>query len=286
MTEQAYTLTRGADQTAPILFASPHSGSVYPEILRQNLRVPLIDLQRTEDAFVDELIENVPDQGAALLTAHYARAYVDLNRDPGEIDTGMIEGRVKRPLMRHSARVEAGLGCLPKIGASGEVFYADRISAADAEHRLTHVHDSYHAALHCELIDLRQTWGQAFLIDCHSMPSCQPGRRELPDIILGDRFGKSCTAHLTRTAERAFKALGYTVARNAPYAGGYTTVRYGRPIAHIHALQIELNRNLYMDEGRVEKSDGFARLQSDMTCIGEELTELARALAGPALAAE
>ncbi len=286
MTEPAYLLRSGNEPGAPILFASPHSGRFYPDSFRAALRVPLIDLQRTEDAFVDELFQDVTQHGASLLTARYARSCIDLNRDPAEIDRSMIAGRMRRLVLSASARVEAGLGCLPKIGASGELIYARQLSLEEAEFRLNFIHDAYHKALYRHLTKLRERAGEAFLIDCHSMPSRQPGRRPLPDIVLGDRFGTSCTSLLTREAEQAFKRLGYRVARNAPYAGGYITLRYGRPVTRIHALQIEINRGLYLHETRVEKTADFDQIKADMLDVAARLTDFARISGRPALAAE
>ena len=284
--EPAYILKTGTGLSAPIVFASPHSGQIYPPDMREALRVPLTDLQRIEDAFVDELFSVVTNHGASLLTAQYARSYVDLNRNPDELDIAMFKGGLPRPAMRNSTRVEAGLGCLPRIGASGEPIYGRKLSLSEGEHRLSHVHDAYHDALSAELDHKRAIWGQAILIDCHSMPSKQPGRGVLPDIVLGDRFGASCTSHLMQAAERAFRQRGYNVAKNAPYAGGYTTCRYGRPRKQVHALQIEINRGLYMDEVHVEKSHRFYEVQANMNVITAEITNFARALANPPLAAE
>ncbi|MGB3624801.1 MAG: N-formylglutamate amidohydrolase, partial [Henriciella sp.] len=235
-----------------VICTSPHSGSHYPDIMLEQLRVPLMDLRRTEDAFVDELFAQAPETGATLIRANYARAYVDLNRDARELDPDMIEGDMPGPVAAPSPRMQAGLGCFPRIGARGENIYSSRISAADARFRLNGVHGPYHQAIAGEIAEHRETFGCAILLDCHSMPSHQPGRRELPDIVLGDRFGSSCTSQLTNLAEREFRKAGFSVVRNAPYAGGYTTRRYGRPNRHVHALQIEINRGLYMDEHAIE----------------------------------
>lgn len=270
-----YHVARPLTGRAPVLFTSPHSGSHYPETMLGQLRVPLIDLRRTEDAFVDELFAAAPSLGAVMIHASHGRAYVDLNRDARELDPAMFEDGAPRPAAVTSARVEAGLGCLPKIAARGEPIYAGQLTRADGERRLARVHDAYHERIQAEIARLTAQWGRAVLIDCHSMPSQQPGRKPLPDIVLGDRFGSSCHGRLTETAERLFRSLGFSVARNAPYAGGYTTRRYGRPRQGAHALQIELNRSLYMDEIRVARGRGFDRLRSVLTRVCEELIDLA-----------
>lgn len=258
---------------APIVFASPHSGNLYPRNMVDALCVPLIDVRRTEDAFVDELFASAPRHGAVLLSARYARSVVDLNRDPHELDAAMFFDGPPRPCALPTPRVEAGLGCLPRVGAKGEAIYARLLYRAEGEQRLAGVHDVYHGRLSTLLDDLRGEHGHALLVDCHSMPSQQPGRRNLTDIVLGDRFGSSCDPRLMSRLERVFRNHGLTVARNAPYAGGYTTRRYGRPKRGVHAVQIEVNRGLYMDEQQVTRSGGFARLRPVMDAVVQEMVE-------------
>jgi len=259
-----YHLTSPETGEAPIVFASPHSGSLYPETMVSALCVPLMDVRRTEDAFVDELFSNAPRHGASLLTARYGRSVVDLNRDPHELDPTMFHDGPPRACALPTPRVEAGLGCLPKVGARGEPIYGRLLSKAEGEQRLAGVHDVYHGCLSGLLEAQRARHGRALLIDCHSMPSVQPGRRNLTDIVLGDRFGSSSNPRLVNCLERVFRNHGLTVARNAPYAGGYTTRRYGRPKRGIHAIQIEINRGLYMDEQAITRAGGFARLRPVM----------------------
>ncbi|MEM9668183.1 MAG: N-formylglutamate amidohydrolase [Pseudomonadota bacterium] len=273
----AFTVSSPTEPTVPILFTSPHSGANYPASMLPGLRVPVMDLRRTEDAFVDELFAGAARHGGQMISANYARAYVDLNRDARELDPDMFADGAPRTVAVPSARVEAGLGCLPKVAARGEPIYAKRLSRAEGEYRLTLVHDAYHSFIRQTLDDFRARFGIAVLIDCHSMPSQQPGRRKLTDIVLGDRFGSSCDSRLTSLAERSFRRLGYSVSRNAPYAGGFTTRAYGRPKQRIHALQIELNRGLYMDEVAVEKSFNFSVLRPQILEVAKVLTSFAKA---------
>ncbi|WP_272987825.1 N-formylglutamate amidohydrolase [Hyphomonas adhaerens] len=273
--EAPYTLTRPAGPALPFLFASPHSGSLYPGSMLEALCVPVMDLRRTEDAFVEELFAAAPAAGASLLAARYARSVADLNRDPRELDPSMFDGPPPRTCGMPTARVDAGLGCLPRVAAGGVEIYGRRLTREEGEARLAQIHDAYHACLGDELAALRDTHGHAVLIDCHSMPSVQPGRRALADIVLGDRFGASCDPRLTGRAERAFRELGFSVARNAPYAGGYTTRRYGKPRRGVHALQIEINRGLYMDEHAVERLDGFDDLAEAIEVVIANLLETA-----------
>ncbi len=256
-----FLLSQPAGDSAPIIFASPHSGNYYPEEMVSALCVPLMDVRRTEDAFVDELFANAPRHGATLLAARYGRSVVDLNRDPHELDPAMFHDGPPRACALPTPRVEAGLGCLPRVGARGEAIYGRLLSKAEGEARLAGIHDVYHGQL-TELLDAQRTLhGRALLIDCHSMPSVQPGRRNLTDIVLGDRFGSSSDPRLVNRLERLFRNHGLTVARNAPYAGGYTTRRYGRPKRGIHAIQIEINRGLYMDEQAISRAGGFSALR-------------------------
>ena len=269
--EAPFTLNFPEKMYGPVIFASPHSGNVYPDSMKSALCVPLETVRRTEDAFVEELFEDAPAHGGMLMAARYARSVTDLNRDPRELDPTMFHDGVPRACGAPTARVEAGLGCLPRVASRGEEIYGQRMSRAEGAARLSDIHDAYHDRLSEELTTLKETHGRVILIDCHSMPSVQPGRRHLADIVLGDRFGSSCDPRLTGRVERTFRAHGLTVARNAPYAGGYTTRRYGRPKRNVHALQIEINRGLYMDEEAVHPSANFESMRTIVSAVIQEI---------------
>jgi len=239
------------------------------------LCVPLMDLQRIEDAFVDELYAHAVSQGTHLLCANYARSFVDLNRDARELDASMFHNGLPRTAGMPSARVKAGLGCFPRVGASGHDIYEAPMSKQDGAFRLDEVYDRYHGALKDQIDRFKQDWSDVVIIDCHSMPSRQPGRQKMPDVVLGDRFGSSCSARLTSKVERRCRREGLSVARNAPYAGGYTTRRYGRPRRGVHVLQIEINRGLYMNEDNVEKSAGFHRTRDQVSRMIEDIIDFA-----------
>ena len=243
--------------------------------MRSDLCVPILDLHRTEDAFVGDLFAPVLEHGAIQIEAQYGRAYVDLNRDVRELDADMFADGVPRVAGMPSARVKAGLGCLPRVGSSGHEIYRGKLSQAEGGFRLDHVYDGYHGALQAEIELLKGDWSDVVIIDCHSMPSRQPGRSSLPDIVLGDRFGSSCSAHLTSVVEKAMRTLGFSVSRNAPYAGGYTTRRYGRPRRGVHVLQIEINRSLYMNERDVRRSAGFDALQKQLNEVTAAIIQFA-----------
>jgi N-formylglutamate amidohydrolase len=267
---QSFTTVEPLRRIAPLIFSSPHSGRRYPADLRA--AAGLMSLRRSEDAYVDDLLSGAPAQGAALITASVARAYVDLNRDPNELDSDMFEERV--PHARATPRVQAGLGVIPRIAGDGSPIYRRKLSLAEAEHRFATVHAPYHAALKKMIEATKAVFGCAVLIDCHSMPSCARGPNA-PDVVLGDRFGVSCHPSVTALAEAALRRAGYRVARNAPFAGGHTTQTYGRPGHRVHALQIEINRALYLDESTLLPARGLERVRADMTALAEALSAAA-----------
>lgn len=263
-------------QTAPVVVASPHSGSVYPAAFLSQAAVSLAALRRAEDAFVDELFAAAPALGMPLLAARFPRSYVDANREPYELDPGMFEGPLPRPLNHRTTRVAAGLGMIPRVAASGEAIYRGRVPSGEIERRLETCWRPYHAALSMLLDQTDRLFGSALLIDAHSMPSSASGmgpreRDHRIDIVLGDNHGESCASDLVGFAERWLSGRGLRVQRNQPYAGGFTTQRYGRPEQGRHALQIEINRALYMDEARHEKLPTAGVVERLMADLLEEL---------------
>ncbi|MFI4934386.1 MAG: N-formylglutamate amidohydrolase [Caulobacterales bacterium] len=272
-----YRLTRPAPgaRTTPVIFASPHSGRNYPPAMMAASLLGPSAIRRSEDALVDQLIAAAPAHGHALIAAEFARAYLDVNREPWELDPAMFEDELPAFARGRTARVAAGLGAIARIVCEGQEIYARKLTFAEAEARVRSVHHPYHAAL-AELIgETKGRFGLALLIDCHSMPAAAAQGRdgEAWDIVLGDRFGAACSGSITRFVEGQLEAMGYRVARNAPYAGGYTTEHYGRPSRRVHALQIEISRALYFDEAEMRPTAGFDRLARD-------LERLAAALAG------
>ena len=261
-------------RTTPLIFASPHSGRRYPAELLANARVSLISLRRSEDAYVDELFAGAAAHGACVLSGAIARAYVDLNRDPAELDPEMFDQRPPHSPQSNSARVQAGLGAIPRISGDGQTIYRRKLSLDEAERRINAVHRPYHALLQNLVAETKELFGCAVLIDCHSMPNNARGAHA-PDVVLGDRFGASCHPSVTALAEATLRRLGYRVARNTPFAGGHTTQTYGRPAALVHALQIEINRGLYVDERTLERTKGYVRVRADMTRLAEALSAAA-----------
>lgn len=266
-------------QTLPFIFASPHSGRVYPKAFLQATRLDGTAIRRSEDSFVDEIVGAAPTLGAPLLKAHFPRAFVDPNREAYELDPTMFDAPLPTHANTRSPRVLAGLGTIARVVRDGAEIYRGRISLHEALARIDTYYKPYHAALR-GLIDATQAqFGHAVLIDCHSMPSVggpldQDIGSSRPDIILGDRFGTSCARRLTDTVERVLALQGFTVLRNNPYAGGYTTEHYGRPMTGQHALQIEINRALYMDEDRIERTAGLRHVANAFTTLMRALAEI------------
>ncbi|WP_421999136.1 N-formylglutamate amidohydrolase [Reyranella sp.] len=279
-------------QTVPVVVASPHSGAVYPATFLAQAAVPLSALRRAEDAFVDELFAAAPSLGMPLLAARFPRSYVDVNREPYELDPGMFEGPLPRPLNHRTTRVAAGLGMIPRVAASGEAIYRGRVSSDEIERRLETCWRPYHGALSSLVLATQRQFGGVLLIDAHSMPSSASGsghrdRDQRVDIVLGDNHGEACAPALVDAAARWLSGQGLKVLRNQPYAGGFTTQRYGRPALGHHALQIEINRALYMDENRHRKLAGATALARLMAGLLEEMAAQALSLpVGHSLAAE
>jgi N-formylglutamate deformylase len=265
-----FMLSEPLARTLPFVFASPHSGSLYPRRLFELGRLSALTLRRSEDAYVDALFSGVLSLGAPLIAARFPRAYVDANRAPGELDPAMFEDRLTVTLDRASPRVNAGLGVIPRIVRDGAEIYRTKLKAADAIERLSRLHQPYHAALAAGVRSALTQFGAAVVIDCHSMPSAAGA----PDIVLGDRYGTAASYVLLQRAERAFQSRGFSVGRNVPYAGGYTTLVFGQPARGIHALQIEVNRALYLDEDRIVVTSQFPQLQARLIAALSELAAI------------
>ena len=275
--EPAFDVWRtGGAPATPLVFASPHSGRLYPREMMAATALDAAAIRGSEDIFVDELIAAAPLAGASLIAARYARAYVDVNREAYELDPAMFDEVLPEFARGRSARVAAGLGSIARVVSDGQEIYARKLSFAEAKARIETAHRPYHAALAELVAEAVAAHGFAILIDWHSMPAAaarMAGRGRGCDMVLGDRFGSSCAPLVTATVERELLALGYQVARNAPYAGGYTTEHYGRPARRIHALQVEINRALYVQEKALARTEGFERLRADLESLVRRLAD-------------
>ncbi len=244
-------------------------------------------LRKSEDAYVDELLSTAPSQGAVLMQAHFPRAYIDINREPYELDPVLFNGRLPDFVNSQSLRAIGGLGTIARIVNEKEEIYHGPLTLETAFLRIEKLYKPYHAALHDLMQSTRAQFGTAFLLDCHSMPSQQPDRGGWPDFVLGDRFGTSCAPEITKLVQALLRSLGYRVSLNKPYAGGTLRNTTASRDQGIHALQIEVDRSLYMNEDTFEKSSAFSGLQWDMErLIGMLVQELPRWTGGYKVAAE
>ncbi len=274
-----FAIERPLDQCAPVVFASPHSGTDYTPEFKAASRLDATTLRKSEDSFVDEIFAGVPRTGAPLIKALFPRAYVDPNREPFELDAEMFRDPLPSYVNSHSPRIAAGLGTIARVVASGEDIYRGKLSFEEAVERIDRLYRPYHRALKTLVADTQAAFGWCLLVDCHSMPSVggpmdqDPGMSRV-DFVVGDCFGASCHGAITKHVEKVLTAAGYTVTRNIPYSGGYTTVHYGRPSAGVHALQIEINRSLYMDERNFTRRPGFTALADCMKGLAHTLATL------------
>jgi N-formylglutamate amidohydrolase len=272
---------------APIIFNSPHSGSVYPHEFLNASRIDLASLRRSEDSFMDELIGPLSDRGFPVVRVHFPRSYVDVNREPYELDPRMFSGRLPSFANTRSMRVAGGLGTIPRVVGDGQEIYRERIDVDDALGRIEALYKPYHRALRRLINKAHQAFGSVVVVDCHSMPSVGVSRDEprRPDVVIGDRYGTSCAPRLPDVIEDTMIGLGYSVGRNKPYAGGFITEHYGSPASGLHTIQIELNRAIYMDERRRERSARFAQVRADFAVLSEALAAISLSDLGPFQAA-
>ena len=265
-----------SEQRIPFVFSSPHSGRYYPQSFLESSRLNGLSIRFSEDCYVDELFASVVRLGAPLLKANFPRAFIDVNREPYELDPCMFEETLPPYANSHSVRVAGGLGTIPRLVGEGQLIYPSRIPLAEAMYRIESLYKPYHQALSDLLRATRDKFGYAVMIDCHSMPGhVRPGEvSDRPDFIIGDRFGQSCSSGLSRAVIQLLADQGYVVAHNRPYAGGFITEHYGRPLNAIHALQIEINRSLYMNEQTLFKLPGFDALCNDLYQFLSDVTAL------------
>jgi len=278
MTENAYQLSLPVRRSTPVVFSSPHSGCDYTTTFRQRSRLDALSLRSSEDAFVDRLFASAPQAGAPLLSARAPRAWIDLNRSPEELDPALIEDVPRQP---HNPRISSGLGVIPRVVSAGRPIYDGKLSRAEAEDRLHRHWHPYHAALRDLLDDSHRLFGEAILIDCHSMPheaieaQARPGVPP-PDVVLGDRFGAAADRVIVDRVAAAFTTAGLRVVRNTPFAGAYIAQAYGRPSRRQHVIQIEIDRALYMDEARLAPRSDFDRFATLIAGIVADITDIGR----------
>ena len=276
---QVYRIHRPARQDTAVVFASPHSGQAYSAAFLAQTVLSRDAIRSSEDAYVDQVFGTAPLHGAPLLAADVPRAYLDLNRAPDEFDPAVIEGIARVP---HNPRISSGLGVIPRVVSGGRSIYRGKLALAEAEARIAEVWHPYHRALRQLLEETHADFGEAVLIDCHSMPHeaidghGRPGQPR-PDVVLGDRFGAAAGRHVMDGVEAAFQRAGLRVARNTPFAGAFIAQSYGRPSARRHVIQVEIDRGLYMNEATITPHGGFEDFKALMAGVIAEITDIGRA---------
>lgn len=259
-----------------VVFASPHSGADYSQSFLSRTILNRHQIRSSEDAFVDQLFASAPAFGVPFLTALAPRAFVDLNRAADELDPALVEGLKQK---RQNPRVASGLGVIPRVVAHGQAIYHGKLSQSEVQNRIDRYWHPYHKALQ-ELLRQAQTqFGQAILVDCHSMPheaieAMGHCGGQKPEVVLGDRFGAAASAEVMDQIEEAFIGAGLTVSRNAPFAGAYITQAYGRPSRRQHAVQVEIDRALYMNEDKIEPNGNFAALKALLDSVIAEIAQI------------
>lgn len=286
MPRTGFQLYRPATLTSSVVFASPHSGRDYAWSFLRRSALNDVTIRSSEDAFVDQLIEAAPKFGAPLLTATVPRAFVDLNRDIDELDPALIEGILKTG---HNPRVASGLGVIPRVVANSRAIYRGKISQIEARNRLNEYWHPYHDQIAALLREAHHAFGRATLVDFHSMPNealdgVMRRGQDRPDVVLGDRFGASASNEIVDQIESAFANAGFKVARNTPFAGAYVTQTYGRPQRNQHAVQVEIDRSIYMDESTVTPNASFERVKTALTGVLSDICEIGRDVSLPVAA--
>ena len=288
--DPAFSIHRPAAGAVPVVFCSPHSGRIYPSALLRASQLQPDALRKSEDCFVDELFRAAPAYGATLIEAHFPRAYLDVNREPYELDPQLFDEPLPDYANARTMRVIGGLGTIARIVSDNEEIYGEPLSLSVAHERIERLYKPFHGALAGELDAARAAFGFAVLVDCHSMPSGSTTTSlpysHRPDFVIGDRFGSACDPRIPRLIRAYLTRRGYKVQLNRPYAGGFITEHYGAPYTGRHAVQIEINRGLYLDERRFEPSGDFAAIRDLMTGLVAEITSQTTMLFGLRTAAE
>lgn len=278
MHSRPFTLVLPEKQTTSVIFASPHSGRLYTDDFMRKAVLDERAIRSSEDAFVDQLFCAAPEFGAPLISANFPRAYVDLNRAPDEFDPAVIEDV---PRNAHNPRINSGLGVIPRVVANGRAIYRGKISLSEAQNRIENVWHPYHTALQ-DLIDkIKSDFGEAIVVDCHSMPheaiaTVTPKGGHKAEVVLGDRYGAAARHDVVERIEAAFEAVGLRVKRNMPFAGAYITQVYGRPSQGCHVIQVEIDRSLYMNETTVTPNENFVSFRELMTSVSADLAAIGR----------
>lgn len=273
MSDLPISLVRPLHWASGVIFGSPHSGNVYPDWFLTETRLPHQLLRSSEDAFVDRLIACAPEFGAVTISAQTPRSIVDLNRGADEIDPLVVRGVPRHPL---NQRTLAGLGVIPRVVSQGRTILERPIDRAEADRRINVYWRPYHQALAALIAEARSRFGQAILIDVHSMPHDALAHLQAPrpDMVLGNRHGLSAAARVSDAVVAAVQAEGWRIRRNSPFAGAYICSAYGRPGRNIHVLQLEIDRSLYMDEPTITPRADFDQFAARFGRVVKALSAL------------
>ncbi|WBO21047.1 N-formylglutamate amidohydrolase [Sphingomonas abietis] len=258
---------------SPLVIAVPHAGHHYPKTMLAASRLPPAALETIEDRHADLLVSDAVQAGAIAIVARYARAYVDLNRDERELDPALLGRRPPPGLLIHSAKVAGGLGVIPSRIAAGGAVWARPLGEQEIETRLATAYRPYHAAIEAALDAAYAAHGIAILLDCHSMPPLpsSPHHGIAPRVVVGDRHGRSSDSRFVVAIMERVKRAGFAVARNHPYAGGHSLDRHGARAVGRHAIQIEVDRSLYLDQAQRDPGDGLADTRRLVAAIAAAL---------------
>lgn len=259
---------------APIVFSVPHAGRDYPASVLARSRLPVDVLQRLEDRYADLLVTELVAAGHVAVVAKAPRAVIDLNRNPRDIDVCTVSGIPRGLHLVQSPKQRGGLGLFPRfLPRVGDLWTAP-LGWEEAESRIRLIHAAYHAEIERQIDRIAARYGQALLLDVHSMPPLTSGGGAArADIVIGDRFGVSASPRLADIARATAQRHGLAVAVNHPYPGYYLIERHGRPKAGRHALQIEISRDLYLDDALDGAGPGLPAIHAMLADVTEALAE-------------
>ena len=275
----AYRIEPGRGAPVPVVFDSPHSGSIYPADFGHVLDPMLI--RQAEDAHIEELFAPVTGMGAPLLHALFPRSYIDPNRSETDIDVSMIDGGWDGPVEPSSKTLNRGAGLIWRLMRGEGVLYDRKLTPDEVRNRIEAYWRPYHAALERLIMEIHAQHGVCYHVDCHSMPAMgdansEDGAVARPDFIVGDRDGTTCEAGFTTMIAEYLRNAGYRVAINDPYKGVELVRRYANPAAGRHSVQLEINRGLFMDEVTLIKTPGYLEMERVLEGLGRRIVDYAK----------
>ena len=264
-----------SNQLIPFVFSSPHSGCCYPKSFLSATQLDTHHIRQSEDAYVDYLFSEVVDKGATLIRANFPRAFLDVNREPYELDPNMFDCNLPTYINSNSKRATGGIGTIPRIVGKSQEIYNQPLDLNEVLNRIENLYQPFHTILQNTLENIHDQFGYVVLFDCHSMPTIYPDNTKIfrPDFILGDRFGRTCSKNLIEITEEIFRSFGYSVGRNNPFAGGYITEKYGKPDLGYYSIQIELSRDLYLNGSDITLTPNAETVKSNLAIFAKQIAE-------------